>query len=475
MLYLSIEELIEATGGELVLPVEGKDAGVSGITGISTDSRKITPGCLFIPISGERFDGHEYINQALTLGASVSLTHRGIEQVIGGGAGLPAGKALIKVEDTLKALRDIAEYYRSKFKIPVVGITGSVGKTSTKDMVAGVLQQKFKVHKTEGNFNNEIGVPLTVFNLNREHEAAVLEMGMSGLGEISRLTSIIKPDVAIITNIGLSHIEKLGSKQNILRAKLEILEGLRPGGLLVLNGDDSLLRGLKGLLKERTVFYGMDEGVDYRAVNINSKGELGTVFDVKVDNQEYTIRLQVPGAHNVHNALAAIAAGCELGVPMESIIKGISDFTPGKMRLDIITANGFRIINDSYNASPQSMEAAIKVLVGMNGEGRRITVLGDMLELGDWTEDSHRGVGRFAAGENVDIIVTVGLNARYIAEGAVEAGFPRSRTANFNTVEEAIEYLEKNLIRDDVMLIKGSRGMKMEIIAEKLKEYGGIL
>ncbi len=465
MQFLKIEEIEKATGGELISGALYRE---TVIAGISTDSRKITPGCLFIPIQGERFDGHDYINQAFETGAAAVLTHRpkvdsGTEQVI------------IKVEDTSKAIRDIAAYYRQKFNIPFVGITGSVGKTSTKDMVADVLQQKYNVLKTEGNFNNEIGVPLTIFNLNEGHQAAVLEMGMSGVGEISRLTDIIRPDVAIITNIGLSHIEKLGSKQNILRAKLEILEGLRSGGLLVLNGDDSMLRGLKGLLKNRTVFYGMDEGVDYRAVNINSRGELGTSFDITIDNREYTVQLQVPGAHNVHNALAAIAAGYELGVPMESIINGISLFTPGKMRMDILSAEGFRIINDSYNASPQSMEAAIKVLNGMNGGGRRIAVLGDMLELGDWTEETHRGVGKFAAGEGVDLIITVGINARFISKGATDAGYPSERTANFNTVEEAVQYLEKVLLRNDVILIKGSRGMKMEIIADKLKEYGGIL
>ncbi|NTV89519.1 MAG: UDP-N-acetylmuramoyl-tripeptide--D-alanyl-D-alanine ligase [Clostridiales bacterium] len=471
---MKIEEIIKATGGEIIY------SDCAEISGISTDSRKITPDCLFVPIQGERFDGHDYIKQSFEAGAAAALTHRtaGNGQAEAGGGKsamyepLP-GKTLIRVADTSKALRDLAAFYRSKFNIPFVGITGSVGKTSTKDMVAGVLQQKYKVLKTAGNFNNEIGLPLTIFNLDAGHEAAVLEMGMSGFGEIGRLAEIVKPDIAIITNIGISHIEKLGSKQNILRAKLEILEGLKPGGLVIMNGDDSLLRGLKDLLNKRTVFYGMDEGVDYRAVNINSRGELGTSFDITVANREFTVQLQVPGIHNVHNALAAIATGYELGVPVESIIDGISKFTPGKMRMDIIPANGFRIINDSYNASPQSMEAAIKVLMDMTGGGRRIAVLGDMLELGDWTEEAHRGVGNFAAVQGVDMLVTVGMNAKYIAQGAVDAGMPEIRTANFFTVEDAVEFLEEELLKDDVFLIKGSRGMKMEIIAEKLKEYGG--
>ena len=455
MLILNIGEIIKATGGSLI---SGNSE--AEIRGISTDSRKINDGCMFIPLIGERFDGHDYIKAALDSGAAAVLTQRGD---IADGAG-----TFIRVGDTSKALRDIAAYYRKKFSIPFVGITGSVGKTSTKDMIAGVIGKKYKVLKTEGNLNNEIGVPLTIFNLEDTHEAAVLEMGMSGAGEIGRLTAIIKPDIAVITNIGMSHIEKLGSRQNILKAKLEILEALNPGGLVVLNGDDALLAGMKDLLKFRTVFYGMDEGVDYQACNINSHGENGIYFDIIIRGREFCIHIPVPGVHNVHNALAAVAVGCELGIPMEDVIKGIAGFSPTKMRMDIIALNGLKIINDAYNASPQSMEAALNVLKEIGGKGRKIAVLGDMLELGDWAEKAHFDVGGFAAAGRIDQIVAVGNNARYIADGALEAGYPPSQIKYFKSNEEALEFLKGNLLYEDVILIKGSRGIKMEEIVKGL-------
>jgi len=452
---LKCEEIIKATGGTLVSGRLDRE-----FTDISTDSRSTGRENLFIPIIGERFDGHDFISDAFESGASGCLTQRDI--------GPFGDKAVIKVEDTLKALGDIASYYRQKFDIPFVGITGSVGKTSTKEMVANVLSRKFKVLKTEGNLNNEIGLPLTVLRLDDSHEAAVVEMGMSGFGEISRLTSIAKPYVAIITNIGMSHIEKLGSRQNILKAKLEILEGLDKDGLVVLNGDDKLLSGLKGLLKFRTVFYGMDNGVDYRAESVRTSGEQGSYFDITVQNCDYEVYIPAPGIHNVHNALAAIAAGVELGVPMEEIIKGIAQFSPGKMRLDIISHKGMKIINDAYNASPQSMEAAISVLKDVGAGRRTIAVLGDMLEMGDWAYKAHIGVGRFAVQKGIDCIVTVGGNGRNIAEGALEAGASPDKVFSFNSNREAAEFLKVFAGDGDVVLVKGSRGMKMEEIVNRL-------
>ncbi len=457
MLELRIKEIVEATGGSLVSGSAG-----AMITGISTDSRKTGGGCLFIPLKGERFDGHDYINMALDGGAAAVLTHKAVD--------CKGGKAIIRVDDTSKALRELAAYYRKKFTVPFVGITGSVGKTSTKDMIAGVVGTKFNVLKTEGNLNNEIGVPLTVFNLEGFHEAAVLEMGMSAAGEISRLTAIVRPDIAVITNVGMSHIETLGSRQNILKAKLEILEGLASKGLVVLNGDDALLAGTKDLLRFRTVFYGMDEGVDYQASNINSHGENGTYFDIKINGREYNIHIPVPGVHNVHNALAAVAVGCELGIPMDDIIKGIAGFSPSKMRMDIIKAGDVRIINDTYNASPQSMEAALNVLKEIGRKSRKIAVLGDMLELGDWAPKAHYDVGRFVATSGTDMLIAVGKNSRYIIDGAVDNGFPESRTKYFEGNGEALEFIRSNLMIDDVVLVKGSRGMKMEEIVKGLSQ-----
>lgn len=455
MEVLRCEEILKATGGKLICG----DVNTVFAT-ISTDSRKINNSDLFIPIEGERFDGHDYILSSFASGAAGSLTHKELEPV--------NDKVLIKVEDTLKALRDLASYYRQKFKIPYVGITGSVGKTSTKDMVSCVLAKQYKVLSTQGNYNNEIGVPLTIFNLDSLHEAAVIEMGMSGFGEISRLTSIVKPDIAIITNIGLSHIEKLGSRKNILQAKMEILEGLKDKGLVILNGDDKLLYGLKGLISFRTVFYGLEENLDYQAYNVQSLGEQGTVFDITICNKDYRVNIPVPGVHNVYNALAGIAAGRELGIPIEKIIQGIEEFTPGKMRLNIINHNGIKIINDAYNASPQSMEAAINVLKDVVTSGRSIAVLGDMLELGEMSMDSHRHVGRFAVAKGIDYILTVGDNGENIAHGAIEAGAEADKVISFKDNTEAAEFLINFIKPGDVLLVKGSRGMKMEEVVNIL-------
>ena len=455
MQNLRCEEIIQATNGVLISGSKHVE-----FTNISTDSRKIDCGDLFIPIVGERFDGHEFINQSLEAGASACLTHKLTAPV--------EGKTIIKVENTLKALGDIARYYRGKFKIPVIGITGSVGKTSTKEMVASVLGQRFNVLKTEGNFNNEIGLPLTIFKLDAFHEGAVIEMGMSGFGEISTLSSIARPDVAIITNIGLSHIEKLGSRQNILKAKMEILDGLSSNGLLILNGDDKLLYGMKDFLKFRTVFYGMEDDMDYQAYNVKTIGEHGTYFEITVKNTDYKVHVPVPGVHNVYNALAAIVAGIHLNIPMDSIIKGITEFVPGKMRLNIISHNNMKIINDAYNASPQSMEAAIDVLSDIKGSGRTIVVLGDMLEMGDWAQKAHVDIGKYAVLKGIDYILTVGENGRNIALGASNAGALRNRISSFENNKEVAKFLEGFVKPGDVILVKGSRGMKMEEIVEHL-------
>lgn len=458
-MFLSIEEIINATGGGIISKGE-----CSSVTGITTDSRKAGPGELFIPLSGERFDGHDFIAKAFEGGACAALTHRdGIE---------PAGRLLIRVKDTSAALRDLAAYYRSKFNIPFVGITGSVGKTSTKDMVACVLRSRFNVLATSGNLNNEIGVPLTVFRLEDSHEAAVLEMGMSGFGEISRLTAVVRPAVAIITNIGMSHIEQLGSRQNILKAKLEILEGLDSKGLVVLNWDDNLLNGVKSLLTHRTVSYGLEEGADYRAGSINSSGEGGVDFELTVEGRSYDVHLPAPGVHNVYNALAAVAAGRELGVPMEDVIRGISEYKTGKMRMNIISAGGVKVINDAYNASPQSVKAALDVLAEIAAAGDRIAVLGDMLELGGWTKDAHIEVGRYLAGKRLSRLLTVGPNAEYMAQGAAEAGFPGERIDSFPDNEKAGAFLDKIVKNGDAILIKGSRGMRMEELANRLTQAG---
>ena len=454
MVGLKISEITEATRGRLL----GGDGSLT-VAEISTDSRKISPGSLFIAIRGEKYDGNDFIADAFKNGAAAVLTDRDT-------ADFP-GKMLIRVSDTLKALHDLASYYRNMFDIPFVGITGSVGKTSTKDMVACALGSRYNVLKNEGNLNNEIGVPLTIFRLEPGYEAGVIEMGMSAFGEIRALTRIVRPKVGIITNIGVSHIEKLGSRQNILRAKLELLEGLQPDGLLILNGDDVMLSGVKDLLEVRTVSYGLEDNADYQAYNIRSKGEKGIDFNIKLDGNEYTVHVPAPGVHNVYNALAALAAGHELQIPAELLIDGIAGYSPGKMRLNIIKSDGLTIINDAYNASPQSVKAAIDVLKEIEAE-RRIAVLGDMLELGEWSMSAHRETGAYVAGSNTDLIITVGQAAAYIAEGALETGFPGSGTVVLSNNDEAIRYLKDIIRKGDAILVKGSRGMMMEEIVNAL-------
>lgn len=459
MISMSCNELIKAVDGELLYG--SFDTVFSGIT---TDSRKVLEGNLFIPLIGEKFDGHDYIEQCVIKGAKVCLTSKAVFEM--------QGCTMILVSDTAKALRDLAKWYLAKFCIPVVGITGSVGKTSTKDMVSCVLSRQFEVLKTQGNFNNEIGLPLTVFNLDDSHEAAVLEMGMSGFGEISRLTAIAKPDIAIITNIGVSHIEKLGSQEGILKAKLEIIEGLKDGGLLILNGDDPMLLGLRGKLGVRCVYYGMNEENSIRAQNYTSHGECGCSFDIVYQGISYPVRVPVPGIHNVYNALAAIAAGIELQIPLEIAIEGIADYVPGNMRQNIISYKDIKIINDTYNASPQSMKASLSVLEELSKGNGSIAVLGDMLEMGDLSKEMHYCVGEFAAELNIDCIVTVGPNSRSICEAVSALGNRHIKLESFDNNEDALRYILRVLRPGNYVLVKGSRGMKMETIIDGImKEY----
>ncbi len=453
MISFNCAELAKAVNGRLIW---GNAEQV--FVGVTTDSRKVEKDNLFIPLVGERFDGHDYIEQCYNTGAVVCLTEKPIPQ--------RDNAVAILVDDTSKALKVLAAWHRKKHNIPVIGITGSVGKTSTKDMIACVLSKQYEVLKTQGNFNNEIGLPLTLLNLNGKHETAVIEMGMSGFGEISRLTAIAEPQIAVITNIGVSHIEKLGSQQGILKAKLEILEGLKPNGLVVLNGDDPLLRGLNGSLNYKTVYYGMDCGLDYIATDYESLGESGTRFNVKVGEQTYKVSIPVPGIHNVYNALAAIAVGIEMKIPMNNIIEGIESYSPGNMRQNIISFNGIKIINDAYNASPQSMQAAINVLEELCSKTRGIAVLGDMLEMGDMSARLHYSVGSFIKDKKIDYLVTIGEASKNIMQAVAEYCNEKIVLNHFENNNDALKYILSIIRHGDYILIKGSRGMKMEQIAD---------
>ena len=433
------------------------------IRSVSTDSRSLEPGCLFVAIRGERFDGHSYIREAVDKGAVLVMAEKS--------ASIPDGVPAVLVEDTVEALGKLAEYHRSRFNIPVIAVTGSVGKTSTKEMIAATLSEKFKVHKTRGNFNNEIGLPLSVLELDNSHQAAAFEMGMRGFGEIDYLSRIVRPDIAVITNIGISHIERLGSRQNILKAKLEIIRWMGGDGVVVLNGDDELISGLHGLLEQETIFYGMDESCDVRANDLLSRGEEGVCFSVRYKGREHRYFVPAPGIHNVQNALAAVSTALVLGFDDEAIEKGLLRYSGDRMRMNITEADGIKVINDAYNAAPDSVSSAIRVLCEIGTNRRKWAVLGDMLELGDWAEDAHRQIGMQAAEAGIDYLVAVGDLARWYVEGALDHGMPLDNAWLFRNADDARRLISRKIARGDVILFKGSRMMNLDVLAEKL--FGG--
>ncbi len=454
---ISISEILEAVNGRLLGGFS--DTGLT-LTHVETDSRSITPGSLFVPLVGERFDGHAFINQALESGAAACFTARERDTYL-------PGKCYIKVDSTQKALRDLARNYKKKFDIPFIGITGSVGKTTTKDMVAAVLGQKFRVLKTEGNFNNEIGLPLTLLRLNSEHEICVLEMGMNHFGEIDYLGAIVEPQVAVITNIGDAHIENLGSRENILKAKSEIFAHLPADGFVVLNGDDELLPTLRGKLPFQTVWVGGNPGLEYRALSVESDGERYVHCDVAAPNGEFAVDIPALGGHMIYPMLTAAAVGAHFGMTNEEIAAGVLRFAPTKMRMNIIPrGDGITILNDAYNANPQSMRAAVEVLTKTKSS-YKIAVLGDMFELGPLAPTLHAGVGDYLGKSGVNCLVAVGEWSEHMARAAEAAGTPEVYWRP--TKKEALTVLEQVVRPDTTVLVKASRGMQFEEIVAFLK------
>lgn len=423
---------------------------------ICTDTRKITPGCLFIAIKGENFDGHDFAAKAIESGAKAVICEKD--------CGL--GDSQILVENTRLALLDLAGHYRSKFNIPVIGITGSVGKTTTKEMTHAVMSSKYNTLKNEGNLNNEIGVPLTLFRLDETHEAAVIEMGMSGFDEISRMTKAVRPDVAIISNIGVSHIEKLGSREGILKAKLEILHGMKENAPVILNGDDDMLV-TADTGTHPVIYYGV-ENVNsfFKAFDITSK-ESETEMSVGSANGSGRVSLPFPGRHNVYNALAAVAVGMQFGISVQDGLNALRGYVPAGMRQRINKKCGITFIEDCYNASPDSQAAALAVLAGMNAK-RTVAVIGDMLELGEVSRDAHYGVGKKAAENRIDAVFTYGERSLETANGAKDGGVADVRS--FNDKAELSKALSSFLKEGDAVLFKASRGMKLEDIIYSVYE-----
>lgn len=430
------------------------------VTSVSTNSQEIEPGALFVPIIGERVDAHRFIPMALEAGAEACFTQQepeGLKYLDG---------AVIQVQDTQKALQDFAAWYRNRFSIPVIGVTGSVGKSSTKEMIAAALSQGKRVHKTAGNFNSQIGLPLTIFGLNHTHEIAVIEMGMSNFGEMERLSAIARPTSAVMTNIGISHIEQLKTQENIRTEKLHIADTIGEQGALYLNGDDPLLRQLKDSYSGKIVWYGTEEDCDYRAVNIDTVKDC-TRFDLHAPFGIHKIMIPALGIHNVSNALAAIAVAYDQGITLDDIRCGLLTYKGLAMRQQIHELDKITVIDDSYNASPDSIKSGIGVLMAVKNTGKKVAVLADMLELGERSSQAHFDLGIYAAESGVDAVVTVGKEAERIAEGAVEKN-SRIFAKACKTNEEAFAELEKILSDGDCVLIKGSRGMHTDEIVEKL-------
>jgi UDP-N-acetylmuramoyl-tripeptide--D-alanyl-D-alanine ligase len=435
------------------------------IKGISIDSRTVKEGELFVAIKGDRFDGHDFVPAAIGKGAWGALVERSaLEDRYASMSGL---KNVIPVEDTLLSLQGMAMMHRKKFAIPVIGITGSNGKTTTKEMLAAILLKNGPVLKNEGNLNNHIGVPLTLFKLNDRHRTAIIEMGMSGLGEIEMLTKLVMPSVGVITNIGQAHIGFLGSTDTVARAKGELLQGLASHGTAVLNADDRYFETLRGKFPGRTISFGIEHSADVRARNIVQ--ETGaTAFTLHADDRALTVRLRTVGRHNVYNALAAAAAAIALDLSLETVKEGLEDFRPVSLRSELLERKGVTIVADCYNANPGSMQAALEMLASLRrGDRKLIAVLGDMLELGEAGPDAHRAVGRSVAGLGIDLLVTVGPLSAHMAEGARAAGMARERIVDAGTTSRAAAVLREGAKPGDTVLIKGSRGMKMEKLLEE--------
>ena len=454
---LTVEDILKVTGGTLVY-------GDTKTTceNFCKNTKEIEKNDVYIGIKGERFDGSKFYQEAFSNMAKGAI----INKIDGLETKHIEGKFLIEVEDTIDAIGEIAKYKREKYNIPVIAVTGSVGKTSTKDIIYSVVSQKYNTLKTQGNMNNHIGLPMTILKL-KDHEALVVEMGMNHLGELSKLTNIAKPTIAVITNIGTAHIGNLGSRENILKAKLEILEGLSEDGFLVINNDNDLLNKWNLENKRyKVVTYGIENDSKFVAKDIEYKDN-GSTYTLIENNKEIeNISVPVGGEAFVYNSLAAISVGTLLGIPMEKIKKGIQKFELSKMRLDIEkTEQGYTIINDCYNANYDSMKSAIEFLKNAEGK-RKIAVLGDMLELGDFSEELHKKVGEIVAQNNINILITVGKEAMLIAEIAKKNGV--EHVYSYDNNKDAIEKIKKILAVDDVSLIKASNSMNFKEIVSAL-------
>lgn len=432
------------------------------IQGVCIDSRKIEKGNLFVPFIGQNMDGHQFVEEAIRQGAAAALWQKNVPNP-------PVHLPILLVEDTLTALQELAKSYRHQLDLQIIGVTGSNGKTTTKDMVANLLSVKYKVQKTEGNYNNHIGLPFTILQLKEDTEMAVLEMGMSGRGEIDFLSNLANPDVAIITNIGEAHLLDLGSREGITEAKLEIINGLKENGLIVYFGDEPLLRDkLEYYHGDATVqtFGRSSRNTIYPTVI--TPGDTGSYF--KVNKSEHEFYLPVLGTHNIMNALAAIGVAVHFDIAYSQLNEGFKNLKLTNMRMELVEGgNGEKIINDAYNASPTSMNAAIELITYLPGYQQKILVLGDMLELGPKEEEFHYNIGESLNPDKIDYVFTYGKLAKYIANGANKS-FAPGRVLTFLEKSSLVSELKKRTNEQTLVLVKASRGMKLEEVVEGLQD-----
>lgn len=454
---MTLEKIAEVCGGTYYGPQNARNTPASMIT---IDSRQIEKDCIFVAIKGARVDGNDFVNQAYEDGALCCISEVEPKNT---------ERPYIVVESCYQALKDMAELYRSQLQTKMIGITGSVGKTTTKEMIASVLSERFHTLKTKGNFNNEVGVPLTLFRIRKEHEVAIVEMGISEFGEMTRLSKMVKPDSCVITNIGQCHLENLHDRDGVLRAKTEIFTSMNPKGNIYLNGDDDKLVTVQSDADKKMTFFGLSNTDGVYAKNIENLGLKGTKATVVTPKSEFEVIIPVPGKHMVLNALAAVAIATDLGMTEEEICNGIGKFKPVGGHSSIVETDRFTILDDCYNANPVSMKAGMDVLC--DALGRKIAIIGDMFELGDNEEEMHYEVGTYAAEHQIDLLICIGKLAKSVYEGALSiAAEPAQSVYYFQTKEDAMQVLPELLKEGDSVLVKASHGMHFEKIVEFLKE-----
>ena len=460
MISLTVSELIEQVKGKLLNP--SPEFLQKKFEGVSINSRTVTAGNLFVALTGENQDGHDFVIQAIDKKAAAVLVQKDRSQKIDLGriTQVPA----IQVNNTRIALQELAYHYRRKFDLPVIGITGSNGKTTTKEMIAQVLETKYRVLKSQKSFNTLIGVPLTIFELSPQTEILVLELGTSQFGEIYKLSELAQPNLAVFLNIAPAHLENFGSLENVAKAKFELLEKLPGDKPVFMNLDDQMLRQRASIEKHKVISYAIDNQADYQALNVIISGNGHLDFKVKRNS----LRLNLLGRHNVYNALAAYAIGDYFKLSPQKISQALQDYHPAHLRMEIQEIRGTKIINDSYNANPASMLAALEALAVSKTSGRRIAVLGDMLELGEKSAELHQEVGRKIPQLKIDLLITVGDQAEHLARGAVKNGMPAGAIRSLEDKKRAGQYLLSLIKPGDTVLLKGSRGMKMEEILKLL-------